>query len=157
MLLKGVRIFIVEDKPAYIAITSLYLRHEGAEVESEQLGANIPESLLSHLPIDVILLDLMFPGSVSGFDLFDQIRQVPELAHIPVVAVTAVDPDVAMPLAREKGFAGFISKPISSSIVKHIVDVLAGKQVWEAGSWQRWIEEPFAGPDQNPESQSKTS
>jgi two-component system cell cycle response regulator DivK len=138
MLLKNRRIFIVEDNAAYVAIASNYLRYAGAIVESESWGLKVPGIILKHLPIDVILLDLMLPRNASGFDVFDQIRAVPELAAIPIIAVSAADPEVVMPQARERGFAGFISKPISASIVKHVAAVLEGKNVWKTDSWQYW-------------------
>ncbi len=156
MSLKARRIFIVEDKYIHVAIASVYLRYEGAIVEVHTQGMNVSQKLMTHLPIDVVLMDLVLSGHTSGFDVFDEIRQVPELARIPVVAVSAVDPELAVPLARQKGFAGFISKPISSSIVQRVADVLAGKTVWETGSWQLWLREPFAGPDHHAGSESKT-
>ncbi len=138
MLLKNRRIFMVEDNAAYVAIASIYLRYAGATVESVSWGLKVPDIILKQLPIDVILLDLKLPRNTSGFDIFDQIRAVPELAAIPIIAVSAADPEVVMPKARDRGFAGFISKPISASIVRHVAAVLEGKNVWKTDSWQYW-------------------
>jgi two-component system chemotaxis sensor kinase CheA len=130
MLLKGKRIFIIEDNAGNLAIASAYLESQGAIIRFERRGVNTPQVIVSQLPIDLILTDLMLPKNASGFDVIDQIRQVPDLAQIPVVAVSAADPDVAMPIARQKGFAGFISKPITPRIMHYVADVLNGKQVW---------------------------
>lgn len=132
MLLKNRRVFIVEDNAGNLAIASVYLRQQGAVVLYERWGHNTAQAILPHLPIDVILMDLMFPNNVSGFDVFDQIRQVEQLAHIPIVAVSAADPDSAMPKALSKGFSGFISKPVSIRISKHIAKIIEGKKVWAA-------------------------
>jgi len=132
MLLKNKRVFIVEDDAGNLAIASVYLRQQGATVFYERWGRDTPQMILKHLPIDVILMDLMFPNNVSGFDIFDQIRQFKQLEHIPVVAVSAADPDSAMPKALAKGFSGFISKPISPRISKHIARIIEGKKVWAA-------------------------
>lgn len=137
-VLENKRIFIVEDNAAYIAIASIYLRYEGATVESERWGRNVPDIILKQLPIDVILMDLVLSHNTSGFDVFDQIRRIPQLRNIPIVAVSAVDPEVAMPRAQKMGFAGFISKPISPSLVKYVAAVLDGKDVWKTDSWQYW-------------------
>ena len=128
--LKNARIFIVEDNAGNLTIASIYLENQGAKIKFERRGANTPQVILKELPIDLILTDLMLPKGVSGFDIFDQIRQVPELKHIPVAAISAADPDIAMPIARSKGFAGFISKPITPLIIQHVADLLDGKQVW---------------------------
>lgn len=143
MLLKGKRIFMIEDKYLYVAVASIYLRYEGAIVESQSQVKDLPLVLANHLPIDVILLDLALSRKTSGFDVFDEIRRVPKLAQIPVIAVSAVDPDFALPAARQKGFAGFISKPLSSTIAGHVASVLAGEQVWATESWRPWIQEWF--------------
>lgn len=132
MLLQNKRIFIVEDDAGNLAVASVYLRQHGAVIAYERWGRETAQAIINHLPIDVILMDLMFPNNVSGFDVFDQIRQVKQLATIPVVAVSAADPDSAMPKALAKGFAGFISKPVSPRIARHIATVIEGKKVWAA-------------------------
>lgn len=132
MLLQNKRVFIVEDDAGNLAVASVYLRQHGASVSHERWGRETAQAIVAQLPIDIILMDLMFPNNVSGFDIFDQIQQVKQLQNIPVVAVSAADPDSAMPKALAKGFFGFISKPISPRIVKHIAAVLEGKKVWAA-------------------------
>jgi len=141
VLLKDKRIFMIEDSYVYAALASVYLRIEGAVIVVQSLAMNVPQVLKTHLPIDVILMDLVFATSASGFDVFDEIRQVSELAEIPVVAVSAMDPAIAVTLARQKGFAGLISKPFSSMIAGHVARVLAGEQVWAAESWRPWVQE----------------
>jgi DNA-binding response OmpR family regulator len=39
---------------------------------------------------DVILLDLMMPGT-SGFDMLKKLRAQEEITHIPVIVLTAID------------------------------------------------------------------
>jgi CheY-like chemotaxis protein len=134
MLLQGKRIFIVEDNAGNLAIASIYLEGQGAKINFSRHGINIPEAVLKWLPIDLILTDLMLPNNMSGFDIFEQVRQIPELAHIPIVAVSAADPDIAMPQARKKGFTGYVGKPITPLIVQYVANVLNGKPVWIAES-----------------------
>jgi CheY-like chemotaxis protein len=81
---------------------------------------------------DLILLDLMLPGGVTGFDIFDMLQERPAIRHIPVVAVSASDPDIAIPKAQAKGFAGYISKPINrGTFSKQLLAVLQGESIWE--------------------------
>jgi CheY-like chemotaxis protein len=134
MSLKNKNIFIVEDNVGNLAVASVYLEQEGAKIKVERRGIKTAQAVLRSLPVDIILTDLMLPNSVSGFDIFDQIRAVPELAAIPIVAVSAADPDVAMPRARQKGFAGYIAKPITPRITAYVTAVLEGKQIWIADS-----------------------
>jgi CheY-like chemotaxis protein len=130
MSLKGKRVFVTEDNAGNLAILSIYLETCGMKIIADRRGLRTVDAIRENMPIDVILLDLMLPNKVSGFDLFDLIRQAPELSHIPVVAVSASDPDVAMPKARIKGFSGYISKPVPPFIGKYVAEVLEGKPVW---------------------------
>jgi CheY-like chemotaxis protein len=131
MILEGKRIFVVEDDARNLAIISVGLRRSGAVILFDTWGADTVNRLLWSLPVDIILLDLMLPGSVSGYDVFDRIRATPELADIPVVAVTAMDPGTEMNKARKKGFSGYISKPIRMRpFIESIETVLRGQQVW---------------------------
>jgi len=64
-------------------------------------------------PVDIILCDLAFPNKITGYEVFDRVRAVPEFAHIPIIAVSSADPTTEMPKVQAKGFDGFISKPVS--------------------------------------------
>ena len=131
MLLQGKRIFVVEDDPSNLAIITTILRRHGASVPFETWGSGTVAKLLKTLPIDLILLDLALPRGVSGYDVFDQIQEVPQLKGIPVVVVTAADPSIEMVHAREKGLNGFISKPLSyATFGKTIAAILDGEEVW---------------------------
>src|SRR5690606_41774798 len=106
----------------------------GAVVDYERWGRNAAQRLKHSPPFDLIILDLMLAEEVSGFDVYDEIRALPEYATTPIVAVSAMDPALALPKTREKGFAGFIAKPIDSQVfAKQIADILQGQQVWVRG------------------------
>lgn len=131
MLLSGKRIFVVEDDAANVAIVAYILKMQGAEVFHDYWGLKALERLESLLPIDAILIDLMLPKGVSGYDVFRQLQKQPRLAEIPVVVVTASDPTAEMNKARGMGFQGFISKPIDhSTFPKFIASIIDGKPVW---------------------------
>jgi two-component system cell cycle response regulator DivK len=61
---------------------------------------------------DLILLDLGLPD-IEGQTLATLIKRVPNMAHVPLIAVTAWPPDTAWQIARAYGCDGCISKPIS--------------------------------------------
>lgn len=134
MLLKNRRIFLVEDDIANRAIIQMLLEKHGARTSIERWGTGTVARLRAFMPVDLILLDLMFPDGVSGFDVFDAIRQEPDLAHIPILAVSAMDPSIAIPRTQLKGFNGFIPKPVEYDLfVEQITRVLEGEPVWFAG------------------------
>jgi two-component system cell cycle response regulator DivK len=131
MLLEGKRVFVIEDNPGNLAVMQTILSQHGASVYFERWGHDTCRQLLAAAPIDIILLDLMLPKGVSGYDVFEAIQAEPELARIPVVMVSAADPDHEMEKARQKGFSGFIGKPIRLNTFGHYVaSVIGGERVW---------------------------
>lgn len=135
MLLEGKRIFVVEDDSSNLAIIRTILLRQGASVPFDVWGQGTVNTLLNSLPIDLILLDLALPRGISGYDVFDQIRTVPQLEKIPVVIVTAADPSTEMVKARSRGVNGFISKPIKyGSFAQSVASILNGESVWDDGS-----------------------
>ncbi len=131
MLLKGKRIFVVEDDAGNLAIVSHLLQHQGAVVHFDRWGSATIERLRVLQPIDMILVDLMLPRNISGYDIFDQVKAIPDLANIPIVAVTALDSNTEMNKARSKGFSGYLCKPFSFiDFPRHIAAILDGQQIW---------------------------
>ncbi len=129
--LDGKRIFIVEDNLANRAIEQLLLEQAGAKTAFERWGTETVKKLKLFMPVDVILLDLMFPNAVTGYSVFTAIRAYPEFQHIPIIAVSASDPAPAMLRARQHGFSGFISKPVDFDLfATQVADVMNGKTVW---------------------------
>lgn len=112
MLLNAKRIFIIEDNLENRAIMQMLLEMQGAKVGFERWGTSTLRYLRSFAPVDIILLDLMFPNNVTGYEVFDLIRSDADFTHVPIVAVSASDASAAIPKTRAKGFAGFISKPV---------------------------------------------
>ena len=134
LLLADKRIFIVEDNPQNRVVFQMALVRHGAQVDFDRWGRDAVAHLIDASQLNLIVLDLMLAEGVSGFDLYDEIRAVPKLAAIPVVAVSAMDAAVALPMARSKGFAGFIAKPIDNNLFpKQIATILTGQPVWHTG------------------------
>lgn len=130
-LLENKRIFVVEDDPDNIYVLRMVLRNAGAVVEVDWWARGESKKIVNVLPLDMILLDLMLSGNRSGFDVFDEIRDLPQFENIPIVAVSAMDISVAVPKARLKGFAGFISKPIDDELFpKQLKSIIEGEEVW---------------------------
>jgi len=140
--LKGKRILIVEDDISNMAVYVAVLRSSGATVIQDFWNVNTLDLLSRHMPIDAILLDLMLRYHKDGYEVFDEIQAQPALAGIPVIVVTAADPEAEIPKAREKGFAGFIGKPISPvKFAEQIAACIEGKSVWyyNHGEWEEFL------------------
>jgi two-component system, cell cycle response regulator DivK len=134
MLLKGKCIVIVEDNLQNRVVFTMALRLHGAAIEFDRWGEDTLLRLSSFHQVDLIILDLMLPGAVTGYDLFTTIRHLPKYAAVPIIAVSASEPSAAMAKTRQHGFNGFIAKPIDTDLFpKQIANVIAGGSVWFAG------------------------
>ena len=104
------RILLVEDNENNRTLARFLLANAGYEVVEAIDGIQAIEQARACRP-NLILLDIQLP-EMGGYEVIKHLRCDPELAEIPVVALTAF----AMAGEREKtiaaGFAGYIEKPI---------------------------------------------
>ena len=134
MILKEKRIFIVEDNMQNRLVFQMALIRHGASVDFERWGRDTLYHLQNLSRVDLIVLDLMLAEGVTGFDIFDQIRGLVKYNAVPIVAVSAMDPSIAIPRLQKQGFSGFIAKPIDShQFPKQLATVLSGETVWSVG------------------------
>jgi len=61
---------------------------------------------------DLILVDMGLPD-VDGQTVVTLLKQIPDLANVPIVAITAWPADKAMEMAQRYGCDGCITKPIN--------------------------------------------
>ena len=104
-------VLLVEDNPRNLKLARDVLEYAGFEVTAVTTGEEaLPAARLAQP--DVILMDLQLPG-IDGHAALTRLREDPQTAAIPVVAVSAF----AMPADRERalgsGFDGYLEKPIS--------------------------------------------
>lgn len=104
------KVLYIEDNPANIKLMQAYFRQQPQyELHSCKM-AETGLKVIQSLQPDLILMDINLPG-ISGLDATRQIRQLPDMQTIPVIAVTAA----AMPYdqQRAKGlFDAYLTKPL---------------------------------------------
>jgi CheY-like chemotaxis protein len=137
--LRGKRILVVEDSALNLAVFATALKQSGAVVIQDYWNSDTVNLVTKHLPVDAILLDLMLKHQISGYSIFDELQDDPALADIPVIVVSAADPDTEIPRAKRKGMAGFIGKPINpGKFAQQIAACIDGSPVWyvPTGLWE---------------------
>jgi two-component system cell cycle response regulator DivK len=104
-------ILVIEDNDQNLYLVSFILKKHGYHVQGARDGMEGEVRAATLLP-DLILLDIQLPG-MDGYTVAQRLRKNPDLASVPIVAVTSY----AMPGDREKaleaGCSGYIEKPIN--------------------------------------------
>ncbi len=131
--LQGRKIFIIEDNTENRTIFQLLFMRYKAQVYFERWGRDVIFHMKNAPTLDMIILDLMLADGISGFDVFDQIRRTPQFARLPVLAVSAMEPAIAIPRAQAAGFDGFVAKPIDTQLFpQQVIAVLKGEKIWHS-------------------------
>ncbi len=108
------KILVVEDNPLNLRLVRDILEHRGHEIVTARSVPGARKRLEATLP-DLVLLDIQLPGG-GGEKLLEEIRGNPTLAHLPVVAVTALAMDGDRERLLRLGFDGYVRKPIDTRL-----------------------------------------
>lgn len=121
---EGYRILLVEDNELNMEIATEILTEEGFSIETAENGAVAVDMVEGSKPgdYDLILMDVQMPV-MDGYEATRRIRKlpVPELANIPIVAMTANAFEEDKRLAMESGMNEHIGKPVD---VKRLMQIL---------------------------------
>lgn len=101
-------ILIVEDEPKLAELLSDYLRQSGFTTRWLDNGTAVGAAVREQPP-DLILLDLMLPGS-DGMSICREIRT---FSRVPIIMVTARVEEIDRLLGLELGADDYICKPFS--------------------------------------------
>ncbi|RMG33024.1 MAG: response regulator, partial [Planctomycetota bacterium] len=105
------KIMIIDDDPLTVEALRQFLADGGFERVIGTPRTDMALWLAQQEKPDLILLDLFMPGG-NGLILLEQMRRAPELAHVPVVMVTAAVDYQAKLAALRRGATDFLNKPV---------------------------------------------
>jgi DNA-binding response OmpR family regulator len=83
-------ILIVEDNTSLQNVYKEVLTQEGYEVTTVVDGPSCLQTLRT-TSIDLILLDIMLPGGMNGFDILMRLKQKSEFSSIPTIVLSNLD------------------------------------------------------------------
>ena len=101
-------IAVVEDEPKLRSLLEKYLLKEEYQVDAYDNGEVALEALLRSPP-DLILLDLMLPGT-DGMSICKELRKV---SQVPIIMLTARVEEIDRLLGLEAGADDYVCKPFS--------------------------------------------
>ena len=103
------KIAVVEDDADLYALIKYNLEKEAFAVVGAQTGRGVLDLCRREKP-DLLLLDIMLPDS-DGLEICKAVRAHPELAHIPIIFLTARASETDRIVGLELGANDYIVKP----------------------------------------------
>ncbi len=115
------KILVVEDNQINLELFLDILQIGGYECFHASEGTGAVEIARKVVP-DLILLDIQLPG-MDGFSVINALRSTPDTKDIKTIALTAYAMKGDREMFLEKGFDGYISKPVK---VKEFLETIEG-------------------------------
>lgn len=113
-------ILAIDDTPANLQLLGGMLKERGFRVRPVPSGKLGILAAKKELP-DLILLDINMPG-MNGYEVCQHLKSDPELAHIPVIFISAMNDTLDKVKAFTMGAVDYITKPFQMEEVYARVD-----------------------------------
>lgn len=124
-------ILVIDDDRELCELLTEYFRPEGFEIVSAYNGASGLELALAK-KFSIIILDIMLPGGMNGFDVLQTLRAK---TSIPVIMLTARGDDVDRIVGLEMGADDYLPKPFNTrELLARIHAILRRSRVVQQGN-----------------------
>ena len=121
----GKKILVVDDREDSRRLVWKILGRYGYEVIGAGTGEDAINMAQSEVP-NLILMDIRMPGGIDGLEATRRIKAMPQLTHIPILAMTASVRPEDMQQALDEGCSGFVRKPIDiDELPKQVAEHIA--------------------------------
>jgi class 3 adenylate cyclase len=123
------KILVVDDNPKNVKLLAELLKAEDYSVVTAESGEAALRLVATEKP-DLVLLDVMMPG-MNGYEVCQAIRADPATAILPVVLVTALDPQERVK-GLQAGADDFLSKPVNQpELLARVRSLLRIKELYD--------------------------
>ena len=108
---KTKEVLIVDDDEGVLNLLEVLVKRDGFQIDLARTGDEALEKLKR--PHDAMILDLMLPGTTTGFDVLARLGSLPGRIP-PVIVVTAYGASKEMDAVRANPFVALVlDKPIN--------------------------------------------
>lgn len=120
------KVLVVDDQAVLRRLISLTL-HRRFDVREASDCAEAMTGITQDQP-DAVILDVMMPGEMDGFELCRRIKHSPELNGIHVVLVTARGQESDIAHGKSAGADAYFVKPFSPlALISHLEHALGAE------------------------------
>ncbi len=137
---RSLHVALLDDNPAILDFLATALAvdgHTGTRYTEGRslLDALLPPASSAHTedfvpPYDLVILDLLLPGSMSGADIFLAIRKRFSVEQLPIIVITAVD-ELTLQQFRHilPDDVPLLRKPFPPRVLRSLIAQLTGDDV----------------------------
>ncbi|MGO8796253.1 MAG: response regulator [Candidatus Sulfotelmatobacter sp.] len=118
------KILVVDDDPDLLRAMRLRLRANNYDVSTASDGYTAIASAQKERPA-LIILDLGLPVG-DGFVVLDRLQNSDALSSIPVIVLSARDPQMNEERALKAGASAFLQKPADNDELLNVIQVNLG-------------------------------
>jgi HAMP domain-containing protein/signal transduction histidine kinase/CheY-like chemotaxis protein len=111
-VLEGRKVLIVDDDVRNVFALTSVLERQGMHVRFAENGRDGIESLQADPDVDIVLMDIMMP-EMDGYQTMAAIRQLPEFAKLPIIALTAKAMKGDREASIAAGASDYVTKPVN--------------------------------------------
>ncbi|SRR6266571_8410650 len=132
------KIGILEDNPVIFEYMKIAFEMKGHQVDVYTQGAALLDTLFttsgvrSPLPYDVITIDLLLPGEISGLEVVARIREAIPVSQLPIIVISGVALSMLEEVQKDFPQVPVLSKPFEL----HTLFRLLGKVQSDTGDDQ---------------------
>jgi DNA-binding response OmpR family regulator len=118
-------VLVVEEETAYQKILKDSFEKEKFEVILASEVKQASSEIATKRP-DIILLDIMLPGGLNGFDFLEQLKANEKTRDIPVIIITNLSSEEKV--AKEVGAVSYFVKSETTieQIISKVKEILGG-------------------------------
>jgi two-component system chemotaxis response regulator CheY len=120
-LKKDIKILVVDDFSTMRRIIKNLLRDLGFQNITEADDGKTALPILKQGGIDFLVTDWNMP-EMTGIELIAEVRKDPNLAHIPILMVTAEAKREQIIAAAQAGVNGYVVKPFTATVLKEKIE-----------------------------------
>ncbi|MBI5256746.1 MAG: response regulator [Burkholderiales bacterium] len=117
------RVLIVEDQPEIRELIQMTLEFENFEIH-EAANGDAALQMVGQIKPDLLLLDVMMPGSVNGLGVCQQVKADPQLKRSKVVMLSARSQASDRQAGLAAGADAYLCKPFSPRELLQLISKL---------------------------------
>lgn len=119
-------ILIVDDKAEVRELVEVTLRVGDYRILQAESGDQALEIARAERP-ELILLDVMMPGGIDGFEVCEQLKSDPATEGITIIMLTAKGQEVDKERGSQVKADGYYTKPFSPlELLQKVEEILGG-------------------------------